>query len=309
MLTLTLTLVHHFWTNLIDYNYPVPFLLLLTAPVTMVAQFGTLHFLVSRNEQASAAGKKRLKQFLISRVWSNIAALLYEGMGIMFVVLPPQYQWVLAFLFPILREFTYKICYWIMIDHLQLKNGKLGVIIGVNAYHALFVAVKIGHISTFTTSVNILIVDFLINLLSCYNIVKLDKSITPDVLVNHRQIKKIRDREYQISKLILTEMMEIVLPLAYIISIVLAYYGPNAKILGNIGNDDWQYEIINDLGDLILSVSVMAIVDSFSAIIVGYWLWQACSINFLRESCCLIGDIWEVPTILIATMLNYVSPN
>ena len=90
-------------------------------------------------------------------------------------------------------------------------------------------------------------------------------------------------------------------------TVLVAYYGPNAGILGNIRNDYWQYSSIDDLGQLILSVLLMAIVDSFSALIVGYWLRKVCSIDFLRESCCLIGDIWGVPTIIIANYLIYVS--
>ena len=120
-------------------------------------------------------------------------------------------------------------------------------------------------------------------------------------------VNRVKKREYQLSKLILTEMMEVIIPFTYIVTIVIAYHGPNAEILGNIGNDYWQYSSIDDLGQLILSVLLMAIVDFFSALIIGYWLWKVCSIDFLRESCCLIGDIWEVPTLIIANFLNYVS--
>ena len=103
--------------------------------------------------------------------------------------------------------------------------------------------------------------------------------------------------------------MEIILPLVYIVTVVIGYNGPNAEILGNIRNDYWQYEIIDDLKGLILSVLLMAIADSFSVLIVGLWLWIVCSIDFLRESCCLMGDIWEVPAIMIGMYLNYVSLN
>ena len=299
----TLCMTHFFWTRLMGYNSPMPLTLLLIT-IVFIAQYGTLYILVFKNQLTSPNTKKRVKQFVISRVWVNVVELQYQALGLLFVLFPLDFQWVLAFVLPLVREFNYNVFYRIMIDSLQLDNGKMGIIIGVNAYNALYVAIKIGHTATLSTSICILIVDFVINLHSCKRLIKIHRTVAPDLLVNNRNVK---EREYQLSKLILTEIMEIILPLAYIATVILSYYGPNSKILGNIQNDYWQYKIIHDLGELVLSVLFMAVVDSFSAIFVGYWLWKSCSINFLRESCCLIADIWEVPTIMIAMYLNYVS--
>ena len=303
--TSTLCLTYLFWSVVLGYNPPMPLTLLLI-PIVFIAQYGTLYVLVSKHQDVSSDTKKRLKQFIISRVWVNVVELQYQGLGFLFVLLPINFQWILAFALPLVREINYHIFYKIMIDSLHLDNGKLGIIIGVNAYNALYVAVKIGHTATLTTSICILIVDFLINLHSCKVLVKIHTTITPNICGNEQHIK---EREYQLSKLILTELMEIILPLVYIVTVVIGYYGPNAEILGNIRNEYWQYEIINDLKGLTLSVLLMAIADSFSALIVGLWLWKACSIDFLRESCCLMGDIWEVPAIMIGMYLNYVSLN
>ena len=300
---LTSSLTYLFWTMYLGYNAPMPFTLLLI-PMIFIAQYVTLYILLSRNELVSSDIKKRIKPFMISRVWVNVVELQYQGLSFLFILLPLELQWILAFLLPFIKEVNYKILYHIMIDSLQLDNGKLGIIVGINAYNALYVAIKLGHTATLPTSICILIVEFVINLYNCHRLINVHRSIAPDLVVNDQYIKK---REYQLSKLILTELMEVILPLAYIVTVVVAYYGPNAEILGNIGNNYWQYSSIDDLRELILSVLLMAIVDFFSALIVGYWLWKVCSIDFLRESCCLIGDIWEVPTLIIANFLNYVS--
>ena len=73
-----------------------------------------------------------------------------------------------------------------MIDSLQLDNGKLGIIVGVNAYNALYVAIKLAHTATLSTSICILIVDFVINLHSTHKLVNVHLSITPDVFVNQK---------------------------------------------------------------------------------------------------------------------------
>ena len=301
--TSTLCLTYLFWSVVLEYNQPMPLTLLLI-PIVFITQYGTLYVLVSKHQHVSSDTKKRLKQFIISRVWVNVVELQYQGLGFLFVLLPINFQWILAFALPLVRELNYHIFYKIMIDSLHLDNGKLGIIIGVNAYNALYVAVKIGHTATLTTSICILVVDFLINLHSCKVLVKMHASITPDVLGNDQHIK---EREYQLSKLILTELMEIIVPLVYIVTVVIGYNGPNAEILGNIRNDYWQYESIDDIWETVTVVLIMFIFDGLSAVISGFMLWKVCSYDVLRKTTKLIKELWPVIAVNIANYLNYVS--
>ena len=64
---------------------------------------------------------------------------------------------------------------------------------------------------------------------------------------------------------------------------------------------------IEDIGELVLSVTVMFLIDSSSAIIVGCWLWKTCSINFLRETLKVIRERWDAIGVIIANFLTYVS--
>ena len=41
--------------------------------------------------------------------------------------------------------------------------------------------------------------------------------------------------------LVLCETLEFIMPLGYMACFVVAYYGPNADVLGNVKNDYWQY--------------------------------------------------------------------
>ena len=110
-----------------------------------------------------------------------------------------------------------------------------------------------------------------------------------------------------ISKLILIELLEVLVPVSYVITVLIAYYGPNAEILGNIKNDYWQYEAIDDIWESVRVVLVMFIFDGCSAIIAGFMLWRICSIDVLRKTSKLIGDLWPVIAVNIANYLNYVS--
>ena len=71
----------------------------------------------------------------------------------------------------------------------------------------------------------------------------------------------IEGRDKAVATLALTEIMEVLIPLIYGINFVIAYYGPNSMILGNIGNSYWQYHAVEDITNTLSSVSLMFLVD------------------------------------------------
>ena len=71
----------------------------------------------------------------------------------------------------------------------------------------------------------------------------------------------------------------------------MAYYGPNANILGNIGCTIWKFEKVGELNSLI-GVVIMAAFDSVSAIFAGGLLWMCCRINIFDEYCKTIKKYW-----------------
>ena len=97
--------------------------------------------------------------------------------------------------------------------------------------------------------------------------------------------------------------------MAYLLTVLIAYYGPNGEILGNIRNNLWQYKAIDDIEGLVLAVLLMFLIDLCSAIIAGISLWKTCSVNFLREACKVMDDYWIIIAINLANYLNYVSLN
>ena len=179
-------------------------------------------------------------------------------------------------------------------------RGKIAIIIGLNTFHALYVSIKLGHTATAVTSSCILIVDAVLNLYSCYKIIQLHLLVSPD------GSQAAKEKKHRLVKLILIETLEVLVPLAYLLTVLIAYYGPNGEILGNIRNSLWQYKAIDNIEKLILAVLLMFVIDLCSAIIS---LWKICSVNLLREACKVMDDYWIVIAINIANYLNYVSLN
>ena len=82
-----------------------------------------------------------------------------------------------------------------------------------------------------------------------------------------------------LAELILNQTVEMMAPISFIGSYLLAFYGPNYQILGNVGCSYWTFEATKDLNDLLNTVLMMTLIDSGSAVISGFFLWKFCRIN------------------------------
>ena len=308
--SLTCSLAYLFWTVGLGFNHPMPLTLSL-GYIQYATQYITLNFLFYKKESLSENMKQRLRSFTMSRIWALFIDLQYKGLDFVFTFLTPNssYQWILAFVIPLMREFNFQILYRIMYESLEVEDEMIRIIliIGINSYNSLYVAIKLGQTATQMTSIFILSIDFLLNIQAGFKIINLHRSTR--ALDIPRITRDLKERDYHLSKLILIELMEVLVPFAYVITVLLAYYGPNAEILGNIRNDYWQYKSIDDIWKVVLVVLAMFIIDGSSAILVGCMLWKVCSIHFLRETCKLIGSSWPIIAVNIANYVNYVSLN
>ena len=114
------------------------------------------------------------------------------------------------------------------------------------------------------------------------------------------------DKEEAIISLVLNETIEVLVPSAYSITFILAYYGPNASILGNIRNSYWTYEAVRDVGKLFTALCKMFILDLGSAIISSIFLWKCCRINLFQEYCNVMKKYWPVMTLKLAGIMYQV---
>ena len=291
------------WTFGIGYNFPMPFSQY-PGLLAWFFQYMLLYYIIPKPLMRNKKMKGKFRAFVIGRVFGGLMDFQFKGLTYLFSIVPLDTQWTLAILIPLCREINYKLIHSTMISSPKSHNGYHIVVMSVNAYTALFVAITLGQQATQMTLILVLSLDFILNLHGCYQIVHLYTSITPkdeDAQLNSKV------KEYLLHKLIYTEMMESLVPLLYVITVLIAYYGPNSQILGNIGNDYWHYERIDDIGNFGKIELLMCLIDSCSAIIVGVWLWKSCAVDFLREGCKLIKDFWLAAAVIITNYLNIVS--
>ena len=110
-----------------------------------------------------------------------------------------------------------------------------------------------------------------------------------------------------IQTLIINELVEAVMPVAYCVCILMAYYGPNADVLGNVKNSSWQYSAIEDLSIAMEWIAILFFVDFGSTIISIALLCIFCQINIFKLYLQLQKNVWYILAIQQAYLVEEVS--
>ena len=300
---------HLTWTRVFGYNYPIPFANLavyLSSFVFLV----TLWYEFPERLRADKTERNRIFAYILCYLWYAIVGLQKNGLRMMFVKIPLRLQWFMAIILPIYRKFNM----WVMNNIVarwvsgtskkDLLIAKSYVNIYMNCNYALFIAISIGSTASITTSYCILTVEFIINLKNCWKIINLNRSKEKNRLAR----QKLKEKQQEaIVMLALTEILEILVPLAYTMTFVIAYFGPNAEILGNIRNDYWQYHEIRYPAKILFTIFQMFCFDTASAIIGGMLLWNFSNVNLWKEFNKVLTSFWPLIALRIAQITSKVK--
>ena len=178
---------------------------------------------------------------------------------------------------------------------------------GAQAYGSLEVGIKytmqvcytLGTVATMETEIFLMGFDFLWNICICVRI----------IWVNKRRPEDVEQKIGLLQELGLAELTEFVSPLSFSIAFILAYYGPNGNLIGNIRAAIWHYEAIDDAPEFLKTVLAFSLVDFSSTIIVLFLLWFICKINFLKVLVALQkeygGRIFMILAMNLSSVSNY----
>ena len=100
--------------------------------------------------------------------------------------------------------------------------------------------------------------------------------------------------------LTINELVEIVIPLTFLVCFLSAYFGPNAEIIGGVKSTHFHYEPINDIHGFIKKMMLFLMVDIMSVIVVGLVLWTSCKINLIRAYMTILKEFWPIITLTTA---------
>ena len=99
------------------------------------------------------------------------------------------------------------------------------------------------------------------------------------------------------------ETIEFLVPIIYSITFVMAYYGPNAELIGNIRNNDWNFQSVDDIASFLSDMFLMCFIDFTSCIISGLSLWIYASTSLFQEGYKVLKIFWPFVSIKMGGMI------
>ena len=293
-----------FWTYKLGYNFPMPFACFISL-LTFFPFLLTLWYLFPKEMRMNKDSRKRLTSFIWYILWAFFTNWFYNTLQIMLRKMPSVAQPIMALVLPLMRSLDAKIL------KTQLTKCRIVDDLVVEAYACiisnvnflLYVTISISTLTNDLTTFCILLVDVLGNFYHCYGIIKLHRKVDcDDIQIRRRQ----KEKDKAIKILALSEVLEILVPLSYTISFIVAYYGPNATILRSVKNDYWGNSASGDIG-AVLTTEVILFSADFSSLVVSIArLWYFCRINLLRHFCLALKKYWLLIAAIAGALISKV---
>ena len=286
------------WTNM-GYYSPVPFSGLIAGYAIAAGEYFAVWFSFPRGWRKNGEFRKRLQYFLVSLALSQILTIQYNVIAKFLLVFKENYQWIIALSLPVFIEFNT----WVVtLIATKASRGDIRSVEVVCSHvmgtrHALFLSYTLGSIATNTSSNIILATDHLIKLFMVMQLIRLKKK---DPLNVEKQIDLVQN-------LIITQMLECVVPLVYCLCFCSAYLGPNSTLIGNVGNSYFQYDKVDDFEGTIKNIATFFLVEVCSLLSNSSLLWIFARINLYKALCLYVKEYGVTFTINLTMILYTVS--
>ena len=291
-------LCHMIWTTVLEYNHPMPLFGSICYCITTIVSYASLPILMPAKFSEEDGFKVKMKNFILYRMlWFEIPIIISILKHIFESLQNTSAQCVIALLIPISKRFTIWTFSKMMHRLVETENERanLTLTVTVNLSYSLFAVTSLVGARS-ETAFCVLVVDILMQLKMTYQIVKLHKQ----VMVDGHENSKMKQRN-AIMKLLLAELCEGVVPLAYAIGFSMAYYGPNAELIGNVRNGYWQYKPVEDVSRTFLLMFGLFAVDFVSLSLNWRILWNYCDIDLFKKFCIVMKKFWHILAIKLVS--------
>ena len=282
--------IYMIWTMILEYNYPMPMFDLILYFPTRIASFISLPLMLPSDFSLEKESNKKLKKFMwfqsgwiLSLVIKVILATTFHKLK------DTDAQCVMALLIPFSKKFVGFLLTKLMsrIDGGDNERANINLATHVNLSYGLFIATTLvsGRPATIVCMVA---VDALMQLIMTHQIVKLHKKVA----VDENGAFKMKKRK-AILKLVLAELCEGLVPLAYALSFAMAYYGPNAELLGNVRARQWTYRIKDITWTFKVMIGLFSI-DIVCLVLNASIIWIYCNMNLFKETSSVMKKYWYI---------------
>ena len=263
------------WKYGLEYRHPMPFIGQLCALIQSIVRPFAFWFLFPSSLRIhNTEFRRRLIAFTMLFPLRFIMAIVYTRIASTVIILPNKFQWCMAIVLPFLKKFNF---WWTTKIGYKASgcidlSAKLSMICAVTCTHSFILTLILGSNIAPVTAHLIMVAEFICNTWDCTKIIKL-----------HRQNSLLsKEQKTEALKcLALKEYLEVLIPGIYCVAFTVAYYGPNADILGNVRNDYWQFEKVENLQEKLTNIGIFFVIDFCRWMLFGVILWHFCKLNML----------------------------
>ena len=296
--SLTYAFVYWIWVHLLRYRHPMPFVGHICLITTYIIKCTYLWFLFPSNLRINNEKyRNRLIAYISTFPLSILIGVGYSHISSLFFRVPLDIQWTIGLILPLLKEFILWLYAKVVFkatagDELTTK---VMTICCVGSVHSFSIALLLSSKVTSTTAHLIMFLDFIPNLWLFRKIWKLRYQGTEMA----RAQQKIA-----FTCLTLKEYFELAIPFVYCTSFVVAYYGPNASIIGNVKNDYWQYKKVENIFEKLSNNGIFFFIDAMRGMLFGLILKRFCNLNMYETH---LDNIRSYGILMITNMTGILS--
>ena len=294
------------WTVYLDYKHPIPFLGLIGPLPVQIFFLASLWCLLPTKLAKKEDFRRKLKIYTGYFFWGLLIIVQNDVLTFLFTNFLSELQFLVAFMVAGCREFDKRV-------RTKMVNMMMGeedepatalISITISSTYSFFIALRLTG-ANIETVFCFLAIDFFLHSRMTYKLIKAHKNRVNNVNLECES----RTDNIIVKKLIIAELVEGFTPIIYGISIALAFYGPNAEILANIGSNFWG-KPIDDIYQVVSMMLLLFAVDTISAVINSICIWKATKIDMLQEFCCVLRKYWYFMAIKLSyTMAGYFMTN
>ena len=289
------------WTELLGLPHPFPFCGMIIAYIAIIMSFVGLWLSFPKGWRKSKDLWRRFKFFMYSILANLVITLIYSFYTKAFAEFPVDYQWGLAlFLIPV-REFNMWLQQKVATKAAGAELNAVDITCGhnINNRHCFFLSVVLGTSATDLTCWLILAVDFSINMFL----------MTRTIWIRRKGISEKNEAKMvnTLMELVVAETVEIAVPLTYLTTFMVAYFGPNATLLGGVLNDWWHYTKVEDFGLFMENVGLFLFADCVSISTTIICMRVFAGVNVLRGFVKMQKEFWLLMAVNTAYTVNMVS--
>ena len=291
---------YQIYAVMLGLSPPMPLNIHVCGILTLVAAMSFLWFIIPASvRHADETFWKRYCFYILAQIFRYVAVLEYFVCTWGFVNLYTEYQWIVAIVLPIIREVNA----WVLAELCYRSAGTRSIKVKITATHemacrhAVFLSVALSLLATVQTAFICMALDFVVNLLICLKIIwrSNKKNETIDV-----------ENDDDLQELALNEKTVYIIPFAYFICFLVAWFGPNTWIIGNVGNTSWHYGKVEELSQPILIMLAMFTVDLVGIVLWAFLLKYFTKIKYVDGYMHMQKNYWLIMAIHEAYSLNEV---